>query len=91
MCDRRCWIRLLSVLLVILLEDNCSAQARRDPTTSLSKTNDGALPGTSLLTTKEPLDEVMIAGLRRFCLRELSKAKDNRAARREADAITDEK
>lgn len=42
---------------------------------------DPMLPGTSPLTIQEPLDEVMVAGLRRFCLRELAASRERRGAR----------
>lgn len=41
---------------------------------------DQTLPGTELLTTAQPLDEVMLAGLRRACLRELATSRERRPA-----------
>ena len=42
---------------------------------------DEVLPGTLPLTVRQPLDEVMVAGLNRFCLRELTASRERRAAR----------
>lgn len=42
---------------------------------------DQVLPGTAPLTIARPLDEVMVDGLHRFCLRELAAAREKRAAR----------
>lgn len=42
---------------------------------------DEVLPGTLPLTMQQPLDEVMVAGLNRFCLRELAASRAKRAAR----------
>ena len=36
------------------------------------------LPGTKVLTETRPLDEVMVDGIDRFCLREIKAARDNR-------------
>ena len=44
-----------------------------------------ALPGTEPLTLDRPLDELMVEGLRRFCLRELAEAPLRRTARWERD------
>jgi len=38
------------------------------------------LPGTRPLTIKQPLDEVMVDGINRFCLRELAASPERRAA-----------
>ena len=46
-----------------------------------ARSGDQRLPGTDLLTVERPLDEVMVAGLHRFCLRELSNSRDLRAKR----------
>jgi hypothetical protein len=40
-----------------------------------------ALPGTGPLTMERPLDEVMVEGLHRFCLRELAASPQRRTAR----------
>lgn len=40
---------------------------------------DNPIPGTGPLTEKFPLDEVMVAGLERFCLRELAASRERRA------------
>lgn len=47
------------------------------------------LPGTSPLTIDAPLDEVMVDGINRFCLRELAASPDRRAAHwnRDFDSI----
>ena len=39
------------------------------------------LPGTLPLTVQRPLDEVMVEGLNRFCLRELAASREKRAVR----------
>lgn len=49
--------------------------------TSAARSAEERLPGTELLTVERPLDEVMVAGLQRFCLRELTKSRDLRAER----------
>ena len=36
------------------------------------------LPGTTALTTKQPLDEVMVDGINRFCVRELAASPERR-------------
>lgn len=47
---------------------------------------DQQLPGTVPLTIERPLDEVMVDGLHRFCLRELSVSRERRTAQRQRDA-----
>ena len=42
---------------------------------------DKVLPGTAALTIEQPLDEVMIEGLNRFCLRELADSREKRTGR----------
>lgn len=42
---------------------------------------DNVLPGTAPLTIQQPLDEVMVAGLHRFCLRELAASRESRGTR----------
>ncbi len=42
---------------------------------------DQVLPGTAPLTIQRPLDEVMVAGINRFCLRELAASRESRATR----------
>ncbi len=42
---------------------------------------DHVLPGTAALTIDQPLDEVMVAGLNCFCLRELAASRERRAVR----------
>ena len=42
---------------------------------------DQVLPGTAPLTIRQPLDEVMVEGLNRFCLRELAASRKGRASR----------
>lgn len=42
---------------------------------------DHVLPGTAALTIDQPLDEVMVEGLHRFCLRELAASRERRGAR----------
>jgi dienelactone hydrolase len=46
-----------------------------------SRAADQALPGTAPLTLRRPLDEVMVEGLNRFCLRELAASRQGRAGR----------
>ena len=48
---------------------------------------DAVLPGTEPLSIERPLDEVMIEGLNRFCLRELAAAPQRRTARRQRDGV----
>ncbi len=43
--------------------------------------DDEVLSGTTLLTVQQPLDEVMVAGLHRYCLRELAASREKRVAR----------
>ncbi len=43
------------------------------------------LPGTELLTETQPLDEVMVAGIDRFALREIERAANQRQSRWELD------
>ena len=40
---------------------------------------DETLPGTCTLTLQSPVDEVMVEGINRFCLRELAKSRERRA------------
>ena len=47
---------------------------------------DRQLSGTVPLTIEQPLDEVMVDGLHRFCLRELSVARERRANQQQRDA-----
>ena len=42
---------------------------------------DQVLPETASLTIQQPLDEVMVAGLHRFCLRELAASRERRGVR----------
>ncbi|MDP7016849.1 MAG: hypothetical protein QGG36_13685, partial [Pirellulaceae bacterium] len=42
---------------------------------------DDVLPGTAELKLKRPLDEVMVEGIHRFCLRELAQSRGRRGAR----------
>jgi hypothetical protein len=49
--------------------------------TGMSHAADQLLPGTAPLTIQQPLDEVMVEGLDRFCLRELAASREGRAAR----------
>lgn len=53
--------------------------------TGASRAADQVLPGTAPLTIREPLDEVMVEGLDRFCLRELAASRNRRAARWKRD------
>jgi len=46
---------------------------------------DQVLPGTAPLTVGQPLDEVMVEGLSRYCLRELAASREGRAARWQRD------
>ncbi len=39
---------------------------------------DAVLPGTAPLTVREPLDEVMVAGIDRYCLRAIASAREAR-------------
>ena len=48
---------------------------------SPSFASDEVLSGTLPLTVRQPLDEVMVEGLNRFCLRELTASREKRAAR----------
>jgi dienelactone hydrolase len=48
------------------------------------------LPGTAPLTIAEPLDEVMVAGIDRFALRELQLAREQRAAKWRRDPTSPE-
>jgi len=54
---------------------------------SLSTLNasDQVLPGSAPLTIQQPLDEVMVAGINRFCLRELAASRERRGARWKRD------
>ncbi|MBI1311854.1 hypothetical protein GC176_11225 [bacterium] len=57
----------LSVFVTLLSLTVSAASRANDP-----------LPGTKVLTETRPLDEVMVDGIDRFCLREIKAARDNR-------------
>ena len=48
------------------------------------------LPGTGPLTIKRPLDEIMVDGINRWCLRETAASRDRRAAKWNRDSSTNE-
>jgi cephalosporin-C deacetylase-like acetyl esterase len=60
------------VLLVLLIAGNSRAFGER---------SNEPLPGTALLTIDQPLDQVMVAGISRFALRELNESQMKRDAR----------
>jgi len=70
MCDKRELIRLWRCLGAALLL-----------LTDASHAADRVLLGTAPLTIRQPLDEVMVEGLNRFCLRALAASRDGRASR----------
>ena len=69
MNERHYSFRLALCVFAACLTGKLAAQETRFPAT---------LPNTKRLTIKEPLDEVMIAGLRKFCLRELAESPKRR-------------
>jgi hypothetical protein len=70
MSDRRDLVGVWWSIVAILL-----------PLAGASHAADRVLPGTAPLTIRQPLDEVMVEGLNRFCLRELAASREGRAAR----------
>jgi len=65
--DLHAWVStglLAAVVVSVSAAPSCGAQ----PT----------LPGTSALTMTQPLDEVMVDGINRFCLREIATSRDRR-------------
>jgi hypothetical protein len=73
----RNWFHLAGVMLITGgLVDRCVIAA------------DAVLPGTERLTVDRPLDEWMVEGLHRFCLRELAEAREQRTQRWQPDFQT---
>jgi dienelactone hydrolase len=63
----------MSLALVLLLAASASGA-------------DAVLPGTSRLKLQRPVDEVMVDGINRFCLRKLAESRDRRDAVRQRNA-----